>query len=125
MITFSKFFLEERTDFMRIMSPSYINHLRVLYSTPDPEVCSQFANDCIQHISALDIASNAGFFDENGKAWTLYRSCFSENYIEIYVKCVEKNMVKVAWIYPATQPLCGDEKGFPVPVNDWLVQVVC
>jgi hypothetical protein len=112
-------------QFMRIMPPNYITSRRVLYSSPDPEVCSQFANDCIQQISALDIATSAGFFDENGKAWTLCRKRFSENYNEIYVKCVEKNMVKVAWIYPATQQLCGDEKGFPVPVNDWVVQVVC
>jgi hypothetical protein len=45
------------------------------------------------------------------------------------VKCVEpegeKNVVKFAWIYPASQIVAEDqnEKALPVSIGDWVVQV--
>lgn len=91
---------------------------------------AKFAETCIQQLDALNIASSAGFYDEIGRAWTLSKRRFGGGGIEIFVKCVEtggaggKNVVKFAWIYPASQMSEeDDEKGVPVSIGDWVVQV--
>jgi hypothetical protein len=114
------------------MSEEYIKYVerrQRRWVKPDPD--AKFAENCIQQLDALNIASSAGFYDEVGRAWTLSKRRFGKGSIEIFVKCVEKNSVKFAWIYPATQMLAEsddsdseEEKGvIPVSIGDWVVQV--
>jgi hypothetical protein len=114
------------------MSSEYIKYVescqRRRWVKPDPD--AKFAETCIQQLDALNIASSAGFYDDCGRAWTLSKRRFDGG-IEIFVKCVEtggaggKNIVKFAWIYPASQMLAesDDEKVVPVSIGDWVVQV--
>jgi len=109
------------------MKEKYIKYAECsqrLWVRPDPD--TKFAESCVDKIDALNIASSAGFYDENGRAWTLSKRNFIGG-VEIFVKCVEpevgKNIVKVAWIYPASYKAFDDEKGIPVFIGDWVVQV--
>jgi len=112
------------------MSAEYINYVQCCqrrWVRPDPD--ARFAENCIQQLDALNIATSAGFYDENGRAWTLSKRNIKGGNIEIFVKCVEtnggKNVVKFAWIYPASQIVAEDqnEKALPVSIGDWVVQV--
>jgi len=107
---------------------NYVHSCQRRWVKPDPD--ARFAENCIQQLYTLNIASSAGFYDECGRAWTLSKRCINEG-IEIFVKCVEaegdgkKNVVKFAWIYPASQILGGgnSEKSVPVSIGEWVVQV--
>jgi hypothetical protein len=117
------------------MSAEYIKYVegrQRRWVKPDPD--AKFAEICIQQLDALNIASSAGFYDESGRAWTLSKRRLTSGDIEIFVKCVEtgggKNIVKFAWIYPASQmdsfKECkeeNDDKTVPVSIGDWVVQV--
>ena len=110
------------------MKEKYIKYAECsqrLWVRPDPD--TKFAESCVDKIDALNIASSAGFYDENGRAWTLSKRNFKKG-VEIFVKCVEpegeKNVVKFAWIYPASHMTFDDEKAVvPVFIGDWVVQV--
>ena len=117
-----------------IMSSEYIKYVegcKRRWVRPDPD--AKFAEICIEQLDALNIASSAGFYDECGRAWTLTKRNIKGGTIEIFVKCVEpgvgKNVVKFAWIYPASQVLAerdndaDNEKAIPVSIGDWVVQV--
>jgi hypothetical protein len=110
------------------MKEKYIKYVECsqrLWVRPDPD--TKFAESCIDKLDALNIASSAGFYDENGRAWTLSKQIFRGGF-EIFVKCVEpegeKNVVKFAWIYPASHTSFDDKKDVvPVFIGDWVVQV--
>ena len=114
-----------------IMNAEYIKYVKSCqrrWVKPDPD--AKFAEICIQQLDALNIASSAGFYDDYGRAWTLSKRRIGGEGIEIFVKCVEtggaggKNVVKFAWIYPASQMSEeDDEKGVPVSIGDWVVQI--
>jgi hypothetical protein len=118
------------------MSSEYIKYIegcQKRWVRPDPD--TKFAENCIDKLDALNIANSAGFYDENGRAWTLSKRNIRCGHVEIFVKCVEpeglnggKNVVKFAWIYPASQILSEDndldnDKAVPVSIGDWVVQV--
>lgn len=114
------------------MNAEYIKYVETCqrrWVKPDPDI--MFAKNCIQQLDALNVANSAGFYDDFGRAWTLSKRRFAEGGVEIFVKCIEteckgtiggKNIVKLAWIYPASQ-VVNDEKGVPVSIGDWIVQV--
>ena len=123
------------------MSSEYIKYIegcQKRWVRPDPD--TKFAENCIDKLDALNIANSAGFYDENGRAWTLSKRNIRGG-VEIFVKCVEnewgKNVVKFAWIYPASQILAegsegsegseyndlDNDKAVPVSIGDWVVQV--
>lgn len=114
------------------MNSEYINYVKSCQRRwVKPGHDTMFAENCIDKLDALNIASSAGFYDECGRAWTLSKRCVNGG-IEIFVKCVEtggaggKNVVKFAWIYPASQMLGfedDNEKAVPVSIGDWVVQV--
>jgi len=113
-----------------IMSAEYIKYVEGCqrrWVRPDPD--AKFAENCIQQLDALNIATSAGFYDECGRAWTLSKRQLDDGNVEIFVKCVEpnggKNSVKFAWIYPASQIIAEEEnqKAVPVSIGDWVVQV--
>lgn len=114
------------------MNPEYIKYVESCqrrWVKPDPD--TKFAETCILHLDALNIASSAGFYDDCGRAWTLSKRRFGGEGVEIFVKCVETGggATKFAWIYPASQMSSldsesdDDEKGVPVSIGDWVVQV--
>jgi len=103
----------------------YVEYCKMRIKTePDVELCSQFAENCVEQLDSLKDATSAGFYDESGRAWTLSKREFKSGDIEIVVKCRENNVVRLAWIYPLSQkrPL-ENERGFPVYIGDWVVQV--
>lgn len=112
------------------MSAEYIKYVEGCqrrWVKPDPD--AKFAEICIQQLDALNIASSAGFYDESGRAWTLSKRLLTSGDVEIFVKCVDlKNVVKFAWIYPASQMLAegseeDNDKAVPVSIGGWVVQV--
>jgi len=109
-----------------IMRAEYINYVKSCQRRcvkPDPDV--KFAESCIDKLDSLNIANSAGFYDECGRAWTLSKRQVGVDGIEIFVKCIEGAIVKVAWIYPASQisSFEDDELVVPVPIGEWVVQV--
>ena len=117
------------------MKAEYIKYVETCqrrWVRPDPD--AKFAENCIQQLHALNVANSAGFYDDSGRAWTLSKRRSSGGGLEIFVKCVEsgggKNVVKFAWIYPASQILAessdedsDNDKGIPVSIGEWVVQV--
>lgn len=117
------------------VSAEYIKYVEACqrnWVRPDPD--AKFAKNCIDKLDALNIANSAGFYDENGRAWTLSKRNIRGG-VEIFVKCVYnecgKNVAKFAWIYPASQMLAegtegndlDNEKAVPLSIGEWVVQV--
>ena len=117
---------------MRKRVPEYIAYIKMQQASralvPDLKTCSEFAGLCIENIDSVSIADAAGFYDEAGRAWTIFKRN-RKGVSEILIKCKEKNELKYGRVLQAPIKLVDDEEEkeeqneIPIYVGQWLVFV--
>jgi len=111
----------------------YIKRQQVKFATPRPDlkICFEFAELCIENLDSVSIADTAGFYDSEGRAWTICKRQ-RKNTTEIFLKCKERNIIKCGRVYMSFQNYLEsdeeedryqDKNEIPIYIEKWIVYV--
>ena len=108
-----------------------MQQVNVVTPPPDLKICIEFAELCIENLDSVSIADTAGFYDSEGRAWTICKRQRNDT-PEIFLKCKERNIIKCGRVNMSFQKYLEDDEEedryqdkneIPIYIEKWLVFV--